>query len=219
MRPLIRLLPLIWLCAAPVLGQSPTLAPALAPLLDGGADRLIARVEVPSAARKVGEVRLLRRGDADVVQTLLYTKVLSQVVGEIRKKELANWPPGNAGNVDAVRYADALDAERQRIWSEQPKDEKRADRRQKMLIEFVLDDRHALVALGTFDMDESGEMPRLTARRPRVILEPARDYVQRNMHLIAADSFGRDGAELDALLGPLDRLKTGARPHAAPEGK
>ena len=72
-------------------------APALpAPLLDAAADRVVARTVVPDATRKVGEVRLVQRGDAVVVQTLLATTVLPRVVAEIRKKEDAKLARGRA---------------------------------------------------------------------------------------------------------------------------
>jgi hypothetical protein len=181
-------------------------------LLEAGADRLIARVEVPSPAQRVGEVRLVKRGDADVVQTLLYSKVLSRVVAEIRAKEAANWPPGREGHDDMKAYVEALDRVRKRIWDEQPKDERRADRRQRMLIEFVLGERDALVAVGSFEMEETEAAPRITSRRVDVVLEPAREYVRRNMRLIAADSFHREGADLDALLAPLSGVRAGSSP-------
>jgi hypothetical protein len=186
------------------------------PLLDAGADRTIARVVVPSPERVVGEVRLVKRGDADVVQTVLYVKVLSRVVAEIRKKEIANWPAGSAGHDDMRRYTEALDRVRSRLWSEQPKDRRRADRRQRMLIEFVLGAREALVAVGTFDMEESSAAPRLTARRPYVVLRPSRQYVARNMVLIAADAFRVEGADLAALLGPLTHVRETQVPTAIP---
>jgi hypothetical protein len=87
-------------------------------------------------------VRLVRRGDYDVVQTLLYTKVLSRVVAEIRKKELAGWPDG-PGHAESLRYVEALESVRRTIWNRMPRDSKTADRRQKLWIEFVLAERAA----------------------------------------------------------------------------
>src|SRR5262245_25756123 len=53
-------------------------------------DTIHARCVVPDNLRKVGEVRLVTRGNAVVVQTLLSTKVLSRVLAEIAKKEQRN---------------------------------------------------------------------------------------------------------------------------------
>lgn len=199
---------LLLLPAGPASARAQDVTPSPAsPLLDAGADRVIARVEVPDSAQPVGEVRLLTRGDADVVQTLLYFKVLSRVVAEIDKKEKANWPPGSDGQQDMERYVEALDRVRRRLWDQQLRNKRRADRRQRMLIEFVLGEREALIAVGTFDMDESGTVPRVTAREPYVVLNPSRDYARRNMRLIVADAFRVDGRELEALLAPLSRLR------------
>ena len=74
------------------------------------------RAFVPDPAQRVGEVRILRRGDATVVETLLYTKVLSRVVGEIRKKELANWP----GSADVAAYLEALSQVQKTVESRLP---------------------------------------------------------------------------------------------------
>jgi hypothetical protein len=185
-------------------GAGPAVPARLAARLDSAADEVVARVRVPSEQRPVGEVRLLRRGDADVVQTLLYTKVLSRVVGEIRKKELANWP-APPGRADATRYVDALAATQERLWKALPTDPK-ADRRQKLWIEFVLAPDAAFVAIGRFEM-AAEEPVRVALREPLVWLEPTRDYVRANMRLIAADSFHVAGADLESLLAPLVLLR------------
>lgn len=188
-----------------------------AALLDASADKIVQRVFVPSPEQKVGEVRLILRGDANVVQTLLYTKVLSRVVGEIRKKELANWPADRAGHGDAARYLDALIDVQQKIWERMPKDQKVEDRRQRMLIEFVLSARAAVVMVGAFAMTEAGSEVTVVRREPMVTLELSRDYVKRNMRLIAADSFGVDDGALGPLLGPLELLQErGAAPADPP---
>jgi hypothetical protein len=205
-----RLALLVLLFAGSLAAASDPIVPKpLAPFLDAGADQVIARGFVPSEAQKVGEVRLVRRGDCDVVETLLYTKVLSRVVSEIRKKELANWPAGT-GHDDALRYADALEAVRKQIWDRMPRDEQLADRRQKLWIDFVLGERVALVAIGTFEMDGTGDAVTVRSREPLALLEPSRAYVRRNMRLIAADSFHVDESGLVALLTPLPLLRDGA---------
>ena len=91
---------------------------------------------------------MIRRGDADVVQTLLYSKILARVVAEIRKKELANWPADQPGHEDALRYVEMLAAVQKEIWNRMPRDEIGTDRRQKMGIEFVLSKHGALVNVG-----------------------------------------------------------------------
>jgi len=171
-------------CAAAAAAEG--VVPArLAPWLDASRDQLLHRAYVPSPERRVGEVRILRRGDATVVQTLLYSKVLSRVVGEIRKKELANWPH----SPDAAAYLETLARVQKLIWSRLPSDARVSDRRQKMWIEFVLSPHAALIGVGAFEMDETGGEVRVVSREPLAVLEPSRDYVSRNQRLIAADSF------------------------------
>jgi hypothetical protein len=190
------------------------IAPRLRARLDPRSDEVVARSYVPSPEQRVGEVRLVRRGDANVVQTLLYTKVLSRVVAEIRRKELANWPEG-PGRADALRYVEALSATQSRIFRELPARGPAGDRLQKMWIEFVVAPGAALVAIGRFEMEGRDGEVRIASREPLVVMEPSRDYVLRNMRLIAADSFHVEGEALRALLQPLEWLRA-PPPPAAP---
>jgi hypothetical protein len=194
-------------CAA-VAAAAP-LAPArVAPLLDAQADQVLQRIDVPSTAQKVGEVRLVRRGAYDVVQTLLNTKLLSRAVGEIRKKELAAWPADQPSHDDAMQYATALGAAQKEIWQRMPRDARVPDRRQQMWIEFVLGASTSVVAVGTFGATPAAAEEIASEKRETLaVLDLSRDYVRRNMRLIAADSFHVDGAALDALLAPLARLR------------
>ena len=191
----------------------PVVPVRLASLFDSSHDELVRQTFVPSQEEKVGEVRLLRRGQYEVVQTLLYTKVLARVVAEIRKKELAGWPDG-PGHDESLRYVEALESVRRTIWNRMPRDSKTADRRQKLWIEFVLAERTAAVAIGAFEMedgiDDAGGGVRVRAREPLVVLEPSRAYVHRNMRLIAADSFHVEEAALGAVLESLRLLQAPA---------
>lgn len=195
----------------------------VAPLLDARSDEVVARIDVPSTAEKVGEVRLVRRGAVDVVQTWLHTKLLSRAVAEIRKKEMAAWPADRPGHDDAVRYADALVAAQKEIWQRMPRDARMQDRRQQMWIEFVIGPSAAVVAVGTLspattrspgatlsppqNVGEAAAAVSNEERETLAALELSRDYVRRNMRLIAADSFHVDASSLDALLAPLARLR------------
>ena len=187
----------------------PLVPPRLAPLLDAGHDRIVQRSFVPSEKQKVGELRLVRRGAAEVVQTLLYTKVLGRVVGEIRKKELANWPADQPGHADATRYVETITAVQRQIWDRMPRTESARDRRQKMFIEFVLTGSSALIAVGSFEIDETEGEVRVLRSEPLVVLEPSRHYAVRNMRLIVADSFHVGEAELGPVLEAMPLLRDG----------
>jgi hypothetical protein len=194
-----RLLLCLALAAASPARAQEVVPARLAPWLDASNDRIVERAWVPSAAKKVGEVRIVKRGAAIVAETLLYTKVLSRVVGEIRKKELANWP----GSADAARYVAALEQAQKLIWSRLPTNERLADRRQKLWIDFVVAPDAAFVALGAFTLTESHGEVRVLEREPLALLEFEPAYVRRNLLLITADAFQLDEAAAARLLGPL----------------
>jgi hypothetical protein len=164
------------------------------PLSDATRDEINASRAVPDPRRKVGEVRLLARGNGVVVQTLLSTKLLDRVAGEIRKKEENNWPVGDPSR---EAYLAALDRSRKTIET-RAADSK--DRRRRLLIEFAADDAAAVVFLGTFRFvnGESGAIEREVLET----LELPRSYVLRNMRLILADSFDVAESEVDSI-GPL----------------
>lgn len=178
-------------------------APALpAPLLDPSHDQIAARTVVPDDARQVGEVRLVTRGDATVVQTALATKVLSRVVGEIRKKETANWPEGSPGHDDMLRYVAGLEQAASTVRAGR---DAVGDRRVHLLIEFVAGPGGTGVAFAGFEGDPHDG--KIDVRRPQPIgtlaLAPA--YVHRNMRLILADSFHVPESDVGRLgpLGPI----------------
>jgi hypothetical protein len=95
------------------------------------------------------------------------------------------------------------------IWDRMPRDEVGTDRRQKMGIEFVLTRQVAFVVVGAIAIDETGGEVRVARFEPIESFEPSRRYVQRNMRLIAADSFHAEGAALDTLLVSFPQLKIG----------
>lgn len=194
-----RLLLCLALAAASPARAQEAVPARLAPWLDAANDRIVERAWVPSAAKKVGEVRIVKRGAATVAETLLYTKVLSRVVGEIRKKELANWP----GSADAARYVAALEQAQKLIWSRLPTNQRLADRRQKLWIDFVSAPGVAFVAIGAFELEEAQGEVRAVRREPLALLDLAPAYVRRNLALITADAFQLDEAGAVRLLGPL----------------
>lgn len=179
-------------------GTLPALPPAA---LDPAADRLVERTVVPDAARRVGEVRLLERGDAAVVQTLLLTKVLGRVIAEIRAKETANWPPGSQGREAMQRYVAALERAAERVRAEREA-AGGDDRRDRLLIEFVLTPTAAGVHLAGFAGEERDGAIEPVARRPLETLDLDRHYVLVNMRLILADAFDRADGDLTPLRLP-----------------
>lgn len=192
-------------------------APALAGLLvllcvassdARAADEVLARVAVPNTENPVGEVRLLRRGDTTVVQTLLVTRLLPRVTAEIHMKEERNWPAEMPGHADMLAYVQALSVAQEQLRAALPAADARnvadADRRLRMLIEFAASTASASVEIAEFASEAEDRPYEVASRRPLAAPAVERSYVLRNMRLILADSFHVPEADVDRLgaLGP-----------------
>lgn len=172
-------------------------------------DVVHARVSVPNEAQKVGEVRLVTRGDTTVVQTVIASRMPSRVLAGVREKELRNWPDGSEGGVDAARYLGVLEQagalfqrERERLDPRDPT----ADRRSRLLIEFFSGDESEGVVVATFDSPSDAPYE-VHASREIARPDVGRHYVLRNMRLILADAFAIPEVEVHKLgpLGPAAR--------------
>lgn len=182
-------LPLLTVVAVAI---STALAAATAverPLLKHEGDRIARRAFLPSAERRHGELRLVRRGDATCVQTLLYSSAMRRGLQNMRKRERNFWPEGQAGFVDSTAYLAALEQAARRI--EQAFDERtdRNDARQKMLIEFVLAADAAFFAIFEVEIEDDPAGARIVERRPIVVADASRDYVRREMLLMLESGF------------------------------
>ena len=188
------------LVAAAVAGAA---APPPTVPTDAAVDRVVKRTDVPDATRKVGEVRLVQRGDAIVVQTLLATKVMSRVLAEIRKKETGNWPADRPGHDDMERYLTAIDKNAETLRG--ARDAADGDRRVRLAIELVATKDAEGLVLATFAGDETGGFLAPTDRRVLETVALGRPYVVRNMRLILSDAFHVPEADVDQLapLGPI----------------
>lgn len=176
---------------------------AYAHLLDDKRDEIVRSEFVPTEEQPVGEVRLIRRGQAVVMQTVLHTALLKRVVAEIRKKELASWPPERKGRGDSQEYIDAITTAQQRIQERYRQREDRGDRRQKMLIEFILSGRASIVAISEPELEEKSGHMRVISRRSIAILELSRTYVRGGIYEIAWDALRLDRKESRKLLEPM----------------
>jgi hypothetical protein len=171
-------------------------AQGIEPLLDRSNDQILERRPITSRGRRHGEVRVIGRGDAVVIQTLLSSKVLKRVVAGIRDRELESWPPEQEGHAAALSYLAALDAATKAAQARSPKPHEKAstgttntrDRRRSLLIEFILSKtRHGVVIAHPELLDEpSGELT-LTGVRDERALDVPRPFVERDMKLIAKD--------------------------------
>ena len=172
-------------------------------------DVVHARAPVPDEARKIGEVRLVTRGETTVVQTVIATRVLTRVVAEIRAKDEANWPPESAGHDDMKRYVAALENAAASLRAALPPVDARTtddpERRIPFLIEFRADAKSAEVAIGTFQQRDASSPYEIASARTLGTPSASRAYVLENMRLILVDSFHVSKDEI-AKLGPLGPL-------------
>jgi hypothetical protein len=172
-------------------------------LLDGSRDEVVRSEFVPSAEQPVGEVRLVRRGPAVVMQTVLYTSFLKRVVAEIRKKDVADWPARRHGHDDAMKYIEAIQSAQAGIQERYRRRENRGDRRQKMLIEFILSRNASIVAIAEPALSEADGHMRVVSRRQIAVLPLSRVYVRGNIYEIAWDALKLGRKESRDLLEPM----------------
>jgi|GEM_PF-1596576 len=165
-------------------------------------EEVVYRAVVPSADDPHGEVRLIRRGKATVLQTVLHTKLLRRAVGIIREREAASWVEGSVGHDDSMAYSAALDHAQKKVWWRYKQRGIRDDRRQSLLIEFVVSASEAYVTIDEPQVDEESGVLSIGKRIPLARLDVSREYAKRNIWLIANDSFGVTLADLAQMLRP-----------------
>jgi hypothetical protein len=174
----------------------------LSPLLDASRDEVVRSATVPSVFPQA-EVRLIRRGKSVVMETVIFSRLLKRVVGEIRRKESSAWTPERAGHGDSKRYVDALGrAYRAAELRFRERDAGNYHRRS-LLIEFVLSEEEAFVAILEPEVRGNFGDLQVTERRILEILPLSRRYVSENMHEIAIDSLGWSRREAEETLKPL----------------
>ena len=152
------------------------------------ADVVERRALVPDAGRPHGEVRIVRRDGAAVVQTLSHSRTVRRVAGAIAEKERTNWPEGREGASAAARYVEALAAVAATVH-EAPAGE---DRRRSLCIEFP--PGGPILVSGAVARIGPDGLRLIELTEPRVSLDLAEPYVGRNRVWIVADAFGVDEA-------------------------
>jgi len=161
---------------------------------------VIRRAPVPAEPPYQGEVRLLRRDSAPVVQTILNSKVMNHVIAAIQKKESKAWPQDREGSLDSRRYTEEL-VEAYYVIRERAKNrEKIRERHLQLMIEFVLEGERGYVALYAPTLTQEGG--RLVPQKKELLkkLPLSRNYLHKNMQLIIQDSFQLDSGKAIQLL-------------------
>ena len=176
------------------------LLPELSFAAQGASELLIRRVPVPAEPPYQGEVRLLRRGSAQVVQTLFKTKVMNHVIAAIQKKELRAWPQDREGSADSRRYTEELVQAYHTVRIRAKDRQDAGDRHLQLMIEFVNEGERCYVALYAPTLAQEGD--RLVPQKKELLkkLPMSPNYVQKNMQLILQDSFKLDAGKAKELL-------------------
>jgi hypothetical protein len=186
-------------CAACAVAPCPAGAADDPRLLDGAADRELRHAFLPSARNVHGELRLVRRGEAWVLQTLLDTPQLRRGVQRMRRKELYAWPESGAGWADSQRYLDDLERAKDHSLERFVERGEGGNGRQTLLIELVLSERDALWAFYDVELAAAGSRRLVTSRRPFLVRDASRAYLRRALMEQAETGFGAVPAELAEL--------------------
>ncbi len=168
--------------------------------LSGSGDVSVCRAFIPSAERRHGEVRLVRRGGTASVQTLLYSPALRRGLQKIRQAENAHWPPDRAGYDDSQLYlgvlekgkAAALDAFAGRADQDDP--------RQNLLIEVTQDGDRAWVGASLPEYSSGGDDVEIRSVRPVASSPVSADYARAAMENILRSAFHKPDRSLEEFL-------------------
>ena len=163
-------------------------------------DQIVRRVVVPSRDQPQGEVRLIRRHNLLVVQTLLSSRILKRVVAAIDAKERRHWPEAHEGHVASSRYREELFRATEKAWEFFRQRGNRDETRQTLAIEFILGNEKSLIALSLPQIAGEYGTLRLIDKLPVKVWRVSGDYVRENALEIIKDSFHLDDADAKELL-------------------
>jgi len=137
------------------------------------------------------------------MQTILNSKVLKQVIAAIQKKELRAWPEDREGWVDSRRYSDELYRAYEAVRTDAKNREDKGDRHLRLMIEFVLEERHSFVSFYAPTLTKRGEQYSVQEKKLLKKLNTSRIYLYKNLGEIARDSFQIDEKEALKLMQPI----------------
>ena len=157
-----------------------------------------ARVDVPNAVLKQGEVHLVLRDGDTIVRTILHTRFQNLVKKRIVGNEKKNWP----GSQEAASYLAALEQALKRYASRK----KEAEGPVGLVIDFV-DGRHSDRVDFSFASVGPGK-DGYTVDRTELwrSLAFSKSYIRRNQEHIVGDVFGGDAGKV---LAELQRVRSG----------
>ena len=160
-------------------------------------DTILHRTPVPNRLLKQGEVRLLQRDGAVVVQTALRSGHIEKVCEKIVSAEKKNWPDFDPDVSDRIRYSETLLLECDRAKKERKGNVE-------LLIEFSARDQEVSVGFYTPVYETRKGKLVIVGKRLLQQLPLSTRYVRENMELILMDAFSWKPARVRAVLGLLD---------------
>jgi hypothetical protein len=168
------------------------------------ATQIMARAYVPNRTIPQGEVRLVQRDGAAVVQSVLHTRFGKLAKKRITDKELKNW----GDHRDATSYISAVED----AFNEYEKCRSAEGNQMALVIDFVDGPVSARVEFSFVHVSREKHGFDI---RPSTIwrsLPVTRDYLRKDQEYILADAFQEDS---DEPLDCLRRFRTGpeSRPH------
>jgi len=137
------------------------------------------------------------------MQTILNSKVLKHVIAAIQKKELRAWPEDREGWVDSRRYSDELYRAYDAVRTNAKDREDKGDRHLRLMIEFVLEERHNFVTFYAPTLTKRGEQYSVQEKKLLKKLNTSRAYLYNNLLEIARDSFQLNEEETLRLMQPI----------------
>jgi hypothetical protein len=137
------------------------------------------------------------------MQTILNSKVLRHVIAAIQKKELRAWPEDRQGWVDSRRYSEELYRAYETVQNQAKGRKDKSDRHLKLLIEFVLEERHSFVTFYAPTLGKENERFSIQEKRVLNKMNASRGYIYNNLKEIARDSFQLEEQDAWRLLQPI----------------
>jgi hypothetical protein len=171
-----------------------------AAVLHGAPETIVKRAFIPSDTSVHGEVRVLRRGGATCISTVLCSPSLARGVAAIRRQERASWPEGSAGREDSDRFVGALEAGTRAALERFAHRRRELDDRRQLLIEVLDGPEGAFVALYAIEADRREGRFIVREAEPVAVESVSHAYAARSMRLQAATAFHVEGEALEALL-------------------
>ena len=169
--------------------------------LEHESDVIDTRKPVPSKEKPQGELRLVSRGEARVIQTLIFSRFPSRFLKAMKKIEAIAWPIEMIGKGDSNLYMTGVELAIGYANTQYPFRKNKEDKRKKLLMELVYSPKHCFAAFYLFELDDSKDVPTVATRELFSLVPLSSQYVKREQVLILEDAFEFDREKAVKALG------------------